>query len=167
VTALAVRLKLHALQRKHGTAPDPCHVPLTRPFARPQAVEGLAASTSLDLDRMQLMPYCFGTLKKSIPLWFKHDPAVVAGEIEDLHYDAGGQLHVRAMVVHELARRCGAFSVGFQLTDGIASNRGIARALNARGVPTARGGKWTAVQVGAILQRAEAATPTQLRSTPG
>jgi DNA invertase Pin-like site-specific DNA recombinase len=37
---------------------------------------------------------------------------------------------------------------------GVVSNRGIARALNARGVATARGGTWTAVQVGAILQRA-------------
>jgi len=36
---------------------------------------------------------------------------------------------------------------------GIASNRGIARALNARGVATARGGEWTAVQVGSILRR--------------
>jgi DNA invertase Pin-like site-specific DNA recombinase len=37
---------------------------------------------------------------------------------------------------------------------GVASNRGIARALNARGVATARGGMWSAVQVGAILKRA-------------
>ena len=36
---------------------------------------------------------------------------------------------------------------------GIASRRAIARALNARGVATARGGRWTAVQVGSILQR--------------
>jgi DNA invertase Pin-like site-specific DNA recombinase len=37
---------------------------------------------------------------------------------------------------------------------GIASLRAIARALNARGVATARGGQWTAVQVTSILQRA-------------
>jgi DNA invertase Pin-like site-specific DNA recombinase len=37
---------------------------------------------------------------------------------------------------------------------GAGSNRAIARALNARGVATARGGIWTAVQVGAILSRA-------------
>jgi DNA invertase Pin-like site-specific DNA recombinase len=37
---------------------------------------------------------------------------------------------------------------------GVASHRGIARELNARGVATARGGQWTAVQVGAILRRA-------------
>ncbi|MBR1280445.1 recombinase family protein [Bradyrhizobium sp. AUGA SZCCT0177] len=41
-----------------------------------------------------------------------------------------------------------------QGSGGIASRRAIARALNARGVATARGGKWTAVQVSAILNRA-------------
>jgi DNA invertase Pin-like site-specific DNA recombinase len=38
-------------------------------------------------------------------------------------------------------------------SSGVASNRGIARALKARGVATARGGTWTPVQVAAILQR--------------
>jgi DNA invertase Pin-like site-specific DNA recombinase len=38
-------------------------------------------------------------------------------------------------------------------SSGVASHRGIARSLNARGIATARGGVWTAVQVGAILQR--------------
>ena len=41
-------------------------------------------------------------------------------------------------------------------SSGVASHRGIARALNARGVATARGGEWTAVQVGSILQRVKA-----------
>ena len=38
---------------------------------------------------------------------------------------------------------------------GVSSLRGIARALNARGVGTARGGVWTAVQVTDILARVE------------
>jgi transcriptional regulator with XRE-family HTH domain len=38
---------------------------------------------------------------------------------------------------------------------GVKSLRGVARALAARGVPTARGGAWTPVQVTAILQRAK------------
>jgi len=38
---------------------------------------------------------------------------------------------------------------------GVKSLRGIARALAARGVPTARGGAWTPVQVSDILRRAE------------
>jgi DNA invertase Pin-like site-specific DNA recombinase len=37
---------------------------------------------------------------------------------------------------------------------GVNSLRGVARALAARGIPTARGGAWTPVQVSAILQRA-------------
>jgi DNA invertase Pin-like site-specific DNA recombinase len=37
---------------------------------------------------------------------------------------------------------------------GVASLRGIAAALNARGVPTARGGRWAATQVRAVLARA-------------
>jgi DNA invertase Pin-like site-specific DNA recombinase len=41
-------------------------------------------------------------------------------------------------------------------SSGVASHRGIARALNARDVATARGGEWTAVQVAAILQRVAA-----------
>ena len=38
---------------------------------------------------------------------------------------------------------------------GVTSLRGIARILNARGVRTARGGKWAAMQVGAVLRRME------------
>ena len=38
---------------------------------------------------------------------------------------------------------------------GVSSHRGIARALDARGVATAGRGKWEAVQVGSILRRVE------------
>jgi hypothetical protein len=49
-------------------------------------------------------------------------------------------------------------------SSGVASHRGIAKSLNARGVPTARGGKWEAVQVGSILQPVgRAACPSQSR----
>jgi DNA invertase Pin-like site-specific DNA recombinase len=40
-------------------------------------------------------------------------------------------------------------------SSGVASLRGIARSLLARGIATARGGEWTAVQVGSILQRVQ------------
>jgi hypothetical protein len=36
---------------------------------------------------------------------------------------------------------------------GVSSLRGVAKALSARGIKTARGGAWTAVQVSDILQR--------------
>ena len=38
-------------------------------------------------------------------------------------------------------------------SSGVASHCAVARSLNARGVATARGGQWTAVQVGSILRR--------------
>ncbi|MDT8332905.1 recombinase family protein [Roseomonas gilardii] len=38
---------------------------------------------------------------------------------------------------------------------GVVSLRGVASVLNARGVRTARGGKWAATQVGAVLTRSE------------
>ena len=38
-------------------------------------------------------------------------------------------------------------------SSGVASHRAVARSLNARGVATARGGQWTAVQVSSILRR--------------
>jgi hypothetical protein len=39
-------------------------------------------------------------------------------------------------------------------TSGATSLRAIAKALNARGVATARGGVWTPVQVTAVMRRA-------------
>jgi hypothetical protein len=36
---------------------------------------------------------------------------------------------------------------------GVQSFRGVARALAARGIKTARGGEWSAVQVADILRR--------------
>jgi DNA invertase Pin-like site-specific DNA recombinase len=42
-------------------------------------------------------------------------------------------------------------------TSSVMSLRGIASALKARGVRTARGGQWQAVQVGAVLARVAAA----------
>jgi hypothetical protein len=36
---------------------------------------------------------------------------------------------------------------------GVTSLRGVAKALSARGVKTARGGEWSAVQVSDILRR--------------
>jgi hypothetical protein len=48
-------------------------------------------------------------------------------------------------------------------------NRRIARSLNARGVATARGGQWTAVQVGSILRHvvADLGADRSKHSDPG
>ena len=39
--------------------------------------------------------------------------------------------------------------------DGVTTLRGIAEALAARGVPTARGGAWTSVQVSNLMRRGD------------
>ena len=43
---------------------------------------------------------------------------------------------------------------------GVTTLRGVARALNARGVPSARGAPWSEVAVTNILKRATNATPS-------
>lgn len=43
---------------------------------------------------------------------------------------------------------------------GVTTLRGVARALNARGVPSARGAPWSEVAVSNILKRAAKATPS-------
>jgi DNA invertase Pin-like site-specific DNA recombinase len=52
-------------------------------------------------------------------------------------------------------------------SSGIKSRRGIARALAARGVRTARGGAWTAVQVSDILRRNQRASGQSKARLPG
>ena len=54
----------------------------------------------------------------------------------------------------ETARRFAAPVIREIRASGVASLRGIAAVLNARGVPTARGGCWAATQVSAVLARA-------------
>jgi hypothetical protein len=52
------------------------------------------------------------------------------------------------LATHDIVYRC-------EIQEsGVKSLRGIARALAARGIPTARCGEWTAVQVSAIVYRA-------------
>jgi DNA invertase Pin-like site-specific DNA recombinase len=46
---------------------------------------------------------------------------------------------------------------------GITSQNGIARELTARRIPTPRGGRWTNVQVGALLRRMEALAGAQTK----
>jgi hypothetical protein len=44
-------------------------------------------------------------------------------------------------------------SAGHIKASGVQSFRGVARALTARGIKTARGGTWSAVQVADVLRR--------------
>jgi DNA invertase Pin-like site-specific DNA recombinase len=49
---------------------------------------------------------------------------------------------------------------------GVGSLRGVADVLNARGVRTARGGRWAATQVGAVLARTDRTVMNELTGTP-
>ena len=47
-----------------------------------------------------------------MPLLYDHNAAEPAGTIDELRYDAAGNLTVRATVTHAKAKRCNAFSIG-------------------------------------------------------
>jgi hypothetical protein len=119
--ALEMRLLISRLMREHRVQPTPVTVPLTEPTPCAMVLEGLAATSDLDLDRVKLRAYAFGfplLFRRGFPpLLFKHDPAHPAGRIESLSYDEGGCLLIRATVTHELARRCGAFSIGARVIE--------------------------------------------------
>ena len=70
---------------------------------------------------MRFRPYAFNNpclRMKGYPLpelLYKHQYGQPAGEIASLTYDDKGNLRVVAHVVHELAKRCNAFSVGARI----------------------------------------------------
>jgi hypothetical protein len=113
--ALAMRVQIKRLCVQHRVHSEPCTIPLSDPTNHPMILEGYASTDDLDLDRTKMRPYCFGyPLPKScraVPLLYKHDPKQVAGKIDDLEYDELGNLQVWCTVTHELAKRCGAFSI--------------------------------------------------------
>lgn len=111
---MAVRLKLAQLARRFEVVSDVCIIPLTAPTDGPMVLEGLAVTPDIDLTRMRLAANCFGELDVSkVKLLYKHGEA--AGTVDHLRWDRKGNLHIRATVQHELGRRCGAFSVAFQV----------------------------------------------------
>jgi DNA invertase Pin-like site-specific DNA recombinase len=70
--------------------------------------------------------------------------AAVANKEKADHYSANV-----LPIIHEIQR------------SGVQSLRGVARALAARGIRTARGGTWTPVQVSAILERSRWTAPAK------
>jgi hypothetical protein len=114
--AMQMRFRLAWLASQHGVAPPAREVmSLSSPSDHPLYVEGIAvAADVIDSDRMAFRKYCFPLLSwaKPPPLLYRHDPKQIAGEIDTIDYDARGNLRVRALVHHELARRCPAFSIG-------------------------------------------------------
>ena len=82
-------------------------------------LEGFASTTDVvDSERIRIAPLAFGaSLPKDLPLLYNHDAKEPAGSIDELYYDAKGQLMVRATVTHPRARRCQAFSIGAKVRD--------------------------------------------------
>ena len=109
-----LRQKLTQLRDRHRIAPiarPP--LPLLAPVDGPQIVEGLAASSDIDADRMS---FARGSLSwpddlSKLPLLVRHDVNRVAGRILDLDYDDRGNLHIKARVDDPEARRMGGLSV--------------------------------------------------------
>jgi HK97 family phage prohead protease len=120
-TALEMSLRLGQLMKKHDITLTPITITLAAPTDYPMILEGYAATTDIDHQRMKLRAYAFGfPLRKqfrNVPLLYRHDPTQVAGRIDEIDYDERGNLRVRATVTHALAKRCGAFSIGARILD--------------------------------------------------
>jgi hypothetical protein len=114
-----MQLQTRRLMRRHGIEPDIVLIPMTEPTELPQILEGLAATTQVDLQRNRFRPYAFvwSPDVRSVRLLFKHKAAEVAGTIDHLAYDDAGQLLIRCTVTHPEARRCNAFSVGASIIE--------------------------------------------------
>ncbi len=120
-TALEMTLRLGQLMKKHAIAPTARSIPLLDATDHPMVLEGLASTCDIDAQRMKLRPFAFGfPLRKqyrNVPLLFRHDPEQVAGRIDELDYDDRGALKIRATVTHDIAKRCGGFSIGARIVD--------------------------------------------------
>jgi hypothetical protein len=118
--AMQMRWRLARLAQQHRLAlPEPCILPLSEPVDGPVIIEGIAAATSVDLERTRFRRYAFPILpwsKDFPPLLFRHTEQV-AGEVVSLEYDTEGQLRVRAVVDHPLAKRCAGLSVSARVIE--------------------------------------------------
>lgn len=112
-----MKLELARLAVRHGVAtPTPRQLPSAEPVDQPLCIEGIAASAnSIDATRMMFAPCAFRlpAIPSRMPkLLYRHDDQQVAGEIKDLFHDRDGNLRLRALVAHELAKRAAGLSVG-------------------------------------------------------
>jgi YD repeat-containing protein len=109
--AMKLKLELAQLAQRHRVTPTiSCALPLAAPASRPVLISGIAASTTVDQDRMRFRSRALVFLPWRLPpLLFRHrEPA---GEILKLDYDARGRLLVEARVDHVEARRCSGLSL--------------------------------------------------------
>jgi hypothetical protein len=109
--AMKMRVELAALARRHGTPPHAAHqLPLHPPSSRPVHICGIAASNSLDNERMKFRPWALSFLPwRPPPLLFRHrEPC---GEITKIWHDERGRVRIEARVDHAEAKQCQGLSV--------------------------------------------------------
>jgi phage head maturation protease len=110
---LAMKVKLRELMNQHQVRIEPRVLPLAPATGCPMILKGYAATVDVDAERTRFAPHAFGLLRASqVKLLYRHDPTQIAGEVQDLCYDARGNLCIVAKVTHERAQRCGGFSIG-------------------------------------------------------
>jgi Recombinase len=89
--------------------------------------------------------------------------------------DRGVRLTAKARAAGNAAQRARAQARASDLADtvkglqaaGCESLRAIATELDTRGIPAARGGKWSAVQVSRLLERVNASTVEEVAALSG
>ena len=124
LTGSGLKARLAQLMRKHNVRPiERAPLPLAPPVAKPQIVEGIAASADLDADRMVFQR---GSLSwpddlGKLPLLARHEGERV-GRILDLDYDDRGVLRIRARVDDLEAARFGGWSICVSAIESEARN---------------------------------------------
>ena len=112
--ALKLAVELRRLRRRWDVyIAEPPPIELSPPLDYACVLEGLASTTDLDLDRVQLAPFAL-TWSGKVPLLIHHDFDRLAGEIKELSYTKDGSVRCKCHVKGEGARY-GAFSVAFEI----------------------------------------------------
>ena len=94
--ALKLAVELRRLRRRWDVyIAEPPPIELSPPLDYACVLEGLASTTDLDLDRVQLAPFAL-TWSGKVPLLIHHDFDRPAGEIKELSYTKDGSVHVSA-----------------------------------------------------------------------
>jgi hypothetical protein len=109
-----LKMNLAELARVHNVRPiERPALPLFAPTDGPQILEGYAATSDLDSERMVFSrgSLSWPTDLKALLLVIRHALNKPAGKILDLRYDVDGNLHIRARVDDPEARRLQGFSI--------------------------------------------------------
>jgi hypothetical protein len=120
MSALAMEVALKRRMSFYGVTLATLALSLEPPTSSPMTLEGIAASTTIDLQRVKFMPRCFKWDRK-VPLLYRHsDPA---GEVDDLWDSREGDLLARVTATHILGRRAPCFSISASVHSYVLVNK--------------------------------------------